>query len=914
MLAAKIVAILLVVQPGLGDSEAEAQDDTVRRLRLRRPRPKLVEVTNPDGDLKGSPVELLLADSAESPLSSFRGQNPGSAALNALIATAQREEVPAKPSEVVPQNPAPFQIQVQEPAGAPRQTASTTRIRGRVPQRRRPRPQGGKSEERKRPTGPRKEAVETLERYSHSNEDGSFTFGYVGADGAFREETRGADCITRGKYGYIDPDGVKREYTYTSGLPCDNEEEDENDLQSLDYNNNVEDPINPNERFRQTQEQQLSPEQIPQAAQRQRTPIQRRPEPVAQEEIPSTNTFSNFGSEQSIPQRSRVPPRVPIRASPRPLAPQQLQPTGGALQNLLSIADNGPVAVTQTQAPIQASRAPFRIATKKPKPATPQPAAFDFDSELEGFTLNRPSITFEGKPAQGSVPANSGFQTQLNFNPAAGVFKTSLQQNLANGAQLNLNNNAAPSGTPTTVRPSTQTTKQTRFFTASTPTARRPTTPAPQPSSPAPATNVVLPAGTIKLDFEPLNFPDFSQVTVKATQPPSPLPTRPVSIVTTPSPTRLPPPTVPRQPIRVRPVTQQTTATTILVTRPTLAPQKAPEQPRQSAPASTNAIPNAPAKPETPGSTFFVFQPFNQPQAASAPFRTPVNHNAFEVKPAGAAPAPQPIQLQQQPARQAPVVQQPRPAQVFQQQPARPAPVVQQPRPAQVFQQQPARPAPVVQQPRPAQVFQQQRPAQVFQQQRPAQVAQQPRPAPVVQQPRPVVPQRLQVTQQQATQPQRIPAQVQLQPQQFPTRQQGVPQASVQASRPNPNVPQLQFGFQPVSQQQGQARPAPFTAFTAGRPPQLQGRPAPVQQARPAQQFQSQARPQQLGVPPQLQGAAPQFRAQPGSPQFAQFDSRFAPRPGQVSGQVQLRPAQFGPGATQQQLSVFGRPQQLRGA
>merc|ERR1712106_106477 len=234
------------------------------------------------------------------------------------------------------------------------------------------------------------------------------------------------------------------------------------------------------------------------------------------------------------------------------------------------------------------------------------------------------------------------------------------------------------------------------------------------------------------------------------------------------SPTRLPPPTVPRQPIRVRPVTQQTTATTRLVTRPTLAPQKAPEQPRQSVPVSTNAIPNAPAKPEAPGSPFFVFQPFNQPQAASAPFRTPVNHNAFEVKPAGAAPALQPIQLQPQPARQAPVVQQPRPAQVFQQQPARPAPVVQQPRPAQVFQQQ--------------------RPAQVFQQPRPAQVAQQPRPAPVVQQPRPVVPQRLQVTQQQATQPQRIPAQVQLQPQQFPTRQQGVPQASVQASRPNPNV------------------------------------------------------------------------------------------------------------------------------
>ena len=53
------------------------------------------------------------------------------------------------------------------------------------------------------------------------NSDGSFTFGYVSEDGSFREETRGLDCITRGKYGYIDPDGKRREFTYVSGLPCD---------------------------------------------------------------------------------------------------------------------------------------------------------------------------------------------------------------------------------------------------------------------------------------------------------------------------------------------------------------------------------------------------------------------------------------------------------------------------------------------------------------------------------------------------------------------------------------------------------------------------------------------------------------------------------------------------------------------
>ena len=87
--------------------------------------------------------------------------NSGNAALDALIATAQREE------------PAP----VPQPASAPQQEAAVarpagrTRVRGRggVPVRR-PRPQqGGQQEqqERRRPNGPREEPVATLERYSH---------------------------------------------------------------------------------------------------------------------------------------------------------------------------------------------------------------------------------------------------------------------------------------------------------------------------------------------------------------------------------------------------------------------------------------------------------------------------------------------------------------------------------------------------------------------------------------------------------------------------------------------------------------------------------------------------------------------------------------------------------------------------
>lgn len=45
--------------------------------------------------------------------------------------------------------------------------------------------------------------------------------GYENEDGSFKEETIGKDCVVRGKYGYVDPEGNKREYEYQTGNPCD---------------------------------------------------------------------------------------------------------------------------------------------------------------------------------------------------------------------------------------------------------------------------------------------------------------------------------------------------------------------------------------------------------------------------------------------------------------------------------------------------------------------------------------------------------------------------------------------------------------------------------------------------------------------------------------------------------------------
>ncbi|XP_076672276.1 uncharacterized protein LOC143371208 isoform X2 [Andrena cerasifolii] len=93
---------------------------------------------------------------------------------------------------------------------------------------------------------PKPPPVQTIRNYNKVNDDGSFTFGYEAADGSFKEETRGTDCVVRGKYGYIDPDGNKREFTYVSGNPCDPNapKEDEDDLPEKQEDDDLSGPAN----------------------------------------------------------------------------------------------------------------------------------------------------------------------------------------------------------------------------------------------------------------------------------------------------------------------------------------------------------------------------------------------------------------------------------------------------------------------------------------------------------------------------------------------------------------------------------------------------------------------------------------------------------------------------------------------
>ena len=70
-------------------------------------------------------------------------------------------------------------------------------------------------------------SLQIIRRWREDNPDGSITWGFENDDGSYKEELIGVDCITRGKYGYIDLDGFRREYSYETGIKCDEEKQDE---------------------------------------------------------------------------------------------------------------------------------------------------------------------------------------------------------------------------------------------------------------------------------------------------------------------------------------------------------------------------------------------------------------------------------------------------------------------------------------------------------------------------------------------------------------------------------------------------------------------------------------------------------------------------------------------------------------
>ncbi|XP_055616628.1 PAX-interacting protein 1-like [Toxorhynchites rutilus septentrionalis] len=295
--------------------------------------------------------------------------------------------------------------------------------------------------------------VQTIRNYNKVNDDGSFTFGYEAADGSFKEETRGTDCVVRGKYGYIDPDGNKREFTYVSGNPCDpnNPEgsEEEQDKSEEDANENV--PQNYPKR--PVAPRPAVPRPVP------TRPAQTTPRPTT---TVFQNTYtSNYDDEESEEE-------VQIGQRPRPVArPFSNQPQTVTQRPRVQVINTTPNSFSRTPtqtSPVNITPKPvYRLASpntiqSQPPPTTYRPDTttplsnffsttkadallggtrqpLDFDAEFKKFQHeNKIPSTTPAKPSSSStqkqVTKNPVYQTQLVFDPQTGQYDTGYYQQL----------------------------------------------------------------------------------------------------------------------------------------------------------------------------------------------------------------------------------------------------------------------------------------------------------------------------------------------------------------------------------------------------------------------------------------------------------------------------------------------------
>ncbi|XP_023949751.1 uncharacterized protein LOC112054278 isoform X2 [Bicyclus anynana] len=285
--------------------------------------------------------------------------------------------------------------------------------------------------------GPKQPPVQTIRNYNKVNDDGSFTFGYEAADGSFKEETRGTDCVVRGKYGYVDPDGNKREFTYVSGNPCDPNkpnEDEEPDAPAIDSAER--DDPEPNYPTR--------PVIRPTTARPATTYFQN---DFRDDEEPEEEPLQHI--RQRVVQRPQ-PPRpayqqIAITPRPVPITTARALPPATTFR---------PQIIQVTPKPqIQYSPEPQYSPSPAPALSSNRPGQIDFAAEFAKFhrdnqgpttpaSLNTASKSTAAAPAPSSNPL---YSTELVYDPSSGSYDTNLFQSLPQTkGELNLNQRLQP--------------------------------------------------------------------------------------------------------------------------------------------------------------------------------------------------------------------------------------------------------------------------------------------------------------------------------------------------------------------------------------------------------------------------------------------------------------------------------------
>lgn len=210
------------------------------------------------------------------------------------------------------------------------------------------------------PPNPKPTPVAILKQINRHNEDGSYTYGFEGADGSFKIETKLPTGDVKGKYGFVDDTGKVRIVEYganqygfqpagdgiTVAPPTLYDETTSKEaLQAQAY-----------EDYQQQQQQQQQQQRQQQQQQRQLAA------PVRPAYQPQSHTQAVYAPAQVAPSRPALP-KPPI-FTPAAAAPQASQ------QSLLQNAYDEPAPASQlyNQGPAQFSPAPNQDSRSQPQP------------------------------------------------------------------------------------------------------------------------------------------------------------------------------------------------------------------------------------------------------------------------------------------------------------------------------------------------------------------------------------------------------------------------------------------------------------------------------------------------------------------------------------------------------------------
>ncbi|KAJ3654520.1 hypothetical protein Zmor_013703 [Zophobas morio] len=256
-------------------------------------------------------------------------------------------------------------------------------------------------------SAPRPTPVPILKQINRHNEDGSYTYGYEGADGAFKIETKLPTGEVKGKYGYVDDTGKVRvvEYGATKyGFEPAGEGITVAPPTLVDETTNKDGTLNPEYAgaYYDDNYQQPAP-----------APIRHAPAPRPRPQPQQEPVFEFSGPQQfsPAPQRSAAP--VPSRA----FVPGG-SPSGVTTHNF-EFGPSPSAAPSHAPRPSARSYAPAPRPVHRPPPpsfARPAPIEEEFGEPEPAPVRNPPRITY-AQPAPLSAPSRNHIEPQ--FAPAA---------------------------------------------------------------------------------------------------------------------------------------------------------------------------------------------------------------------------------------------------------------------------------------------------------------------------------------------------------------------------------------------------------------------------------------------------------------------------------------------------------------